>query len=75
MSLYNQTFDLKTNVEGRGGGYSPSRLFELQHDKTNDMACVPSLIRVFAVDSKDSLGLLHADSEGSDQTGPMPRLI
>ena len=36
----------------------------------------PSLIRVFAVCSVDSqVWFLHADSEDSDQTGRMPRLI
>ena len=62
-------------------------LNEPTHDKTNKMACAPSedsgqpvhppsLIRVFAVRSvgKDT-SFLHADSEDSDQTGRMPRLI
>ena len=63
-------------------------LFELQHDKTNEMTCVPSkdsdqpghppsLIK-FSLGTlwvaKDAM-LLHADSEDSDQTGWMPRLI
>ena len=59
-------------------------LFEPSHDKTNKMTCAPSedsdqpghphsLIRVFAVGSKDSF--LQTDSEDSDQTGQMPRLI
>ena len=65
-------------------------IIEPPHDKTNKMACAPSedsdqpqpghppsLIRVFAVRSmvvKDP-SFLHADSEGSDQTGQMPRLV
>ena len=60
---------------------------EPPHDKTNKMACVPSedsdqlrhspsLIIVFTVRSvvKGPM-FLHADSEDSDQTGRMPRLI
>ena len=61
---------------------------EKAHDKTYKMACEPSedsdqpghppsLIRVFACAqwvAKDP-SFLHADSEGSDQTGRMPRLI
>ena len=58
------------------------------HDKTNKMASAPSedsdqpshppsLIRVFAVRSKVAKDpiFLHVDSEDSDQTGRMPRLI
>ena len=49
-------------------------LYEQQHDKTNNMTCAPS---------KDSdqpehplrPRFLYADSEDSDQTGQMPRLI
>ena len=61
---------------------------ELPHDKTNKMACVPSedsdqplhspsLIRVLRCAqwvAKDP-SFLQADSEDSDQTGRMPRLI
>ena len=53
----------------------PSKLsFEPHHDKTNKMTCAHS-------DDSSSPGalwdliLLHADSEDSDQTGRMPRLI
>ena len=60
--------------------------FEPPRDKTNKMACAPSndsdqpghppsLIRVFAVRSAKDPSFLHADSEYSDQTGRMPRLI
>ena len=58
------------------------------HDKTNKMACAPSedsdqpghppsLIRVFAVRLKKAWVLSYTlnASEGSDQTGRMPRLI
>ena len=58
---------------------------EPPHDKTNKMICVPSddsdhpghlpsLIRVFTMLAKGP-SFLHADSEDSDQTGQMPRLI
>ena len=63
-------------------------LFEPPHDKTNEMACAPSedsdqhwhplsLIRVFAVVQWVAKGqmFLHADSEDSDETGRMHRLI
>ena len=51
--------------------------YEPSHDKTNNVACSPS------EDSDQSLrcalngdpSFLHADSEDSDQTGRMPRLI
>ena len=57
---------------------------EPPHDKSNKMICAqsedsdqpghpPSLIRVFAVHSMGNF--LHADSEDSDQTRRMPRLI
>ena len=57
--------------------------FEPHHDKTNKITFAPikdsdqsghqpSLISAFAV---CSMSILHADSEGSDQTGRMPRLI
>ena len=62
--------------------------FEPPRDKTNKLICVPSedsdqpghpssLIRVFAVHSVGSKdqSFLHADSEDSDQSGRMPRLI
>ena len=53
--------------------------FEPTHDKTNNMACAPSMdsdqpglcTKWVAKDSS----FLYADSEGSDQTGQMPRLI
>ena len=61
---------------------------EPAHDKTNKMTCElsedsgkpvhpPSLIRVFAVrlTGSEELIFLHADSEDSDQTWQMPRLI
>ena len=58
--------------------------FELPHDKTNKVAVCPansdqpghppSRVRVFAVHSMGSM-FLHVDSEDSDQTGRMPRLI
>ena len=62
---------------------------ELEHHKTNNMTCVPSegsaqpghlpsQLRAFTVrfmDSWKDLILIHADSENSDQTGWMPRLI
>ena len=61
---------------------------EPPHDKTNKMAFAPSedsdqpgtprLIRVFAVCAQwvaEDPVLLHADSEDSDQTGRMHRLI
>ena len=60
-------------------------LNEPTHDKTNKITCTPSedsdqpsLIRVSAVRMKEPWvlsGFLHADSEDSDQTGWMPRLI
>ena len=45
-------------------------VFEPQHDKTNKMS-------VRTAKTQISLGIrfLHADSEDSDQTGRMPRLI
>ena len=60
-----------------------------QHNKTNNMACAPSedsnqpghqlsLISLHCVLSRQIYNdpmLLHADSEDSDQTGRMPRLI
>ena len=72
----------RNQVIFRWDTYKPHR------DKTNKMACVPSedsdqpghppsLIRVFAVRlrvAKDP-SFLHADSEDSDQTRRMPRLI
>ena len=61
---------------------------EPHRDKTNKMACAPSedsdqpghpscLIRIFAVRLKVAKdpSFLQADSEDSDQTGQMPRLI
>ena len=63
-------------------------IIELQHDKTNKVACAPSedsdqpghtpsLIRAFVLRSIGRKGstVFHADSEDSDQTGQMPRLI
>ena len=62
--------------------------FESRHDKTNKMSVCPAKIQVSLgirpVWSESSLctqwvvkdpSLLHADSEDSDQTGRMPRLI
>ena len=56
-------------------------IFEPPHDKTNKMACAPSedsdqpgnplCAQLVAKDPS----FLHADSEDSDQTGRMPRLI
>ena len=62
----------------------PYIINEPQYDKTNKMTCAPSkdsdqpalprsLIRMCAVRFMGSF--LHADSEDSDQTGRMPRLI
>ena len=64
------------------------KTFEPSQDKTNKMTCAPSeasdqpghppsLIGVFTVHSTVVKGplFLHADSEGSDQTGRMLRLI
>ena len=57
-------------------------LIEPPHDKTNKMVCAP--IKDFAQSDQSSLcaqwvardpSFLHADSEDSDQTGWMPRLI
>ena len=62
--------------------------YELQHDRTNKMACAPSedsdqpghppsRIRVFPVRMKKAWALSYplSASEDSDQTGRMPRLI
>ena len=60
-------------------------IFEPEHDKTNKMACAPSedldqprqppsLISAFAVVANDPK-FLHADSEVSDQTRRIRRLI
>ena len=55
----------------------PYFIFEPQHDKTNKMTCAPSKDSdqiVGSIIAKDPR-YLHADCEGSDQTGRMPRLI
>ena len=62
--------------------------FELQHDKTNRVSMCPAKTQISLgirqVWSESSLGtqwvakdpsFLHTDSEDSDQTGPMSRLI
>ena len=46
----------------------PSETFESTHDKTNKMVPVHSVV------AKDP-NFLHADSEDSDQTEQMPRLM
>ena len=64
------------------------QLFELRHDKTNKMSVRPAKMQISldirSVWSESSLciqwvakdpGFLQADSEDSDQTGRMPRLI
>ena len=45
---------------------------EPRHDKTNKMSVRPALCAYWV--AKDPR-FLHADSEDSDQTGQMPRLI
>ena len=63
-------------------------IFEPPHDKTNKMICAPSEDRsAWAATQSDQESsqcakwiaevpmFLHADSEDSDQTGRMPRLI
>ena len=68
--------------------YYTSPLYEPRHDKTNNVAVHPAKTQIslgiHPVWSESSLcaqwvakdpSLLHAGSEDSDQTGPMPRLI
>ena len=64
-------------------------IYEPPHDKTNKMACAPSedsdqpghppnLITESSLCAQwvaKNVSFLHADSENSDQTGRMPRLI
>ena len=66
----------------------PKKLLEQPHDKTNKMTVRPAKTQISLgicqVSSESSLctqwvakdqSFLHADSEDSDQTGRMPRLI
>ena len=56
-------------INMRGYPSKSSKLqYEPPHDKTDKMAARPAKTQI-------SLGILHANSEDSDQTGRMPRLI
>ena len=78
---YLPTHPKLSNKVGRG----QTKTFEPPHDKTNKIICAPSKdqpghppsLLVFAVRLLVSEGpsFLHADSEDSDQTGRMSRLI
>ena len=75
--------------------WSKTKIYEPQHDKTNELTCAPSEDSDQPAKTQISLGIrpvwpesslcalwvakdpkfLHADSEDSDQTERMPRLI
>ena len=64
--------------------FEASQRCEPRHDKTNKMSVRSAKIRIRLGGSESSLcaqwvakdpSFLHADSEDSDQTGWMPRLI
>ena len=83
-------FCIKTNLVSIGSTDYPQHIgmFQCQnnknvpaHDKTYEMSCVPSKDSAWSESllcplwvAKDPI-FLHADSEDSDQTGRMPRLI
>ena len=89
LFLIKSTFRVQNSRSGGGGRglcpakglYGPLRIlasrYEPPHDKTNKVAVRPAKTQISLCAQWEAKGpsFLHADSEDSDQTGQMPRLI